>query len=183
MSDNELDILRDVSRRLESAGIAFMLTGSMAMNYYAKPRMTRDIDIVLVLDETQAQTLVRQFEADYYVDSHAVSRAIANRSMFNLIHNGTIIKVDCIVRKDDVYRKEEFDRRRRVTLGEFDTWIVSREDLILSKLHWARDSRSEMQLRDVRNLLEAGCDAAYLQSRAQTLGVQELLNEVTADSE
>jgi len=44
---NELDVLRDVSRRLESAGIAYMLTGSMAMNYYAQPRMTRDIDLVL----------------------------------------------------------------------------------------------------------------------------------------
>ena len=37
----ELDILRDVSARLEQAGIAYMLTGSMAMNYYAQPRMTR----------------------------------------------------------------------------------------------------------------------------------------------
>jgi hypothetical protein len=40
----ELDILRDVSRRLDSEGIAFMLTGSVAMNYCAQPRMTRDID-------------------------------------------------------------------------------------------------------------------------------------------
>lgn len=38
---NELDIVRDVSLRMEAAGIAFMLTGSMAMNYYAIPRMTR----------------------------------------------------------------------------------------------------------------------------------------------
>lgn len=41
---NEIDIVRDVSARLESAGIAFMLTGSMAMNYYAQPRMTRDTE-------------------------------------------------------------------------------------------------------------------------------------------
>ena len=38
----ELDILRDVSERLESAQIAFMITGSVAMNYYAQPRMARD---------------------------------------------------------------------------------------------------------------------------------------------
>ena len=40
---NELDIVRDVAARLEGAGIAYMLTGSMAMNYYAQPRMTRDM--------------------------------------------------------------------------------------------------------------------------------------------
>lgn len=55
---------------------------------------------------------------------------------------------------------------------------VSREDLILSKLYWARDTKSEFQLRDVRNLLTADCDIAYLNSRAEQLGVKELLMEV-----
>lgn len=33
MIETELDVFRDVSLRLEAAGIAFMLTGSLAMNY------------------------------------------------------------------------------------------------------------------------------------------------------
>ena len=45
---SEIDIVRDVSRKLDQAGIGYMLTGSIAMNYYAQPRMTRDIDIVIV---------------------------------------------------------------------------------------------------------------------------------------
>jgi hypothetical protein len=32
---NELDIVRDVSARLDCANIGYMLTGSMAMNYSA----------------------------------------------------------------------------------------------------------------------------------------------------
>lgn len=32
--------------------------------------------------------------------------------------------------------------------------ITAPEDLIFSKLYWARDSRSEMQLQDVKNLIE-----------------------------
>lgn len=43
---SELDVLRIVSERLEAAGLAFMLTGSLAMSYYATPRMTRDLDLV-----------------------------------------------------------------------------------------------------------------------------------------
>jgi len=31
----EIDIVRDVSRKLDQAGIGYMLTGSMAMSYYA----------------------------------------------------------------------------------------------------------------------------------------------------
>jgi hypothetical protein len=61
---NELDIVRDVSARLESAGIGYMLTGSMAMNYYAQPRMTRDIDVVVALRPADAALVVRLFSSD-----------------------------------------------------------------------------------------------------------------------
>ena len=46
---SELDLLLDVTRRLEDAGLETMLTGSMALNHYAQPRMTKDIEIVLAL--------------------------------------------------------------------------------------------------------------------------------------
>ena len=183
MIQTELDVLRDVSQRLTSGGVAFMLTGSMAMNYYAQPRMTRDIDLVVELASKQIDLLISMFETEYYVDRHAVARAIAERSTFNLIHNETIIKLDCIVLKRDQYRQQEFARRRLVALGDFETWIVSREDLILSKLYWARDSKSELQLRDVKNLLTVDCDMPYLYSRAEDLGVKALLMEVLQNRE
>jgi hypothetical protein len=183
MNETELDVLRDVSQRLESAGIAFMLTGSVAMNYYAQPRMTRDIDLVVALAAAQVDSFVGLFAADYYVDRLAVANAIVERSIFNLIHNETIIKVDCILLKSDAYRQEEFARRKPIRLGDFQTWIVTREDLILSKLHWAKDSRSELQLRDVTNLLGRECDAIYLRSRAEALGLEELLKELLGHDE
>jgi hypothetical protein len=68
MIETELDVLHDVSRRLESAGITFMLTGSVAMNYYAQPRMTRDIDLVVSLNETQIEEFFRLFDSEYYFD-------------------------------------------------------------------------------------------------------------------
>jgi predicted nucleotidyltransferase len=178
MIETELDVVRDVSQRLESAGIAFMLTGSVAMNYYAQPRMTRDIDLVIALAGLEAESFAGLFASDYYVDSRAVAAAIKRRSTFNLIHNESIIKVDCIVLKDDEYRREEFARRKQIAIGDVQTWIVTREDLILSKLYWARESKSELQLRDVRNLLGAELDQVYLRSRAAGLGVDQLLNEV-----
>jgi hypothetical protein len=183
MIETELDVLRDVSGRLETAGIAFMLTGSMAMSYYAQPRMTRDIDLVVALAGDQTEVVVGLFEADYYLDAQAISRAIAQRSTFNLIHNETVIKVDCIVLKRDEYRVEEFARRKLISLGDFQTWIVRIEDLILSKLYWAKETHSELQLRDVRNLLAAKPDMLYLESRAQSLNVNQLLEEALAHNE
>jgi len=175
---NELDILRDVSERLGSAGIAFMLTGSVAMNYYAQPRMTRDIDLVIALTAADAEVFVRMFEADYYLDQDTIALAIARRSMFNMIHLESVIKVDCIVRKSDPFRLEEFARRKQIHLVDFDTWIVSREDLLLSKLAWAKDSGSEMQLKDALNLFVPECDLAYMRSRAGLLSVNVLLEDL-----
>ena len=143
---NELDIVRDVSAKLDSAGIGYMLTGSMAMNYYAQPRMTRDIDVVVALRPGDAVRVVQLFSPDYYVSREAVDSSIAHQSLFNLIHNESVIKVDCIVRKQNEYRLTEFNRRQRIKIENFETWIVSKEDLILSKLYWAKDSRSKPSL-------------------------------------
>lgn len=169
---NELDVIQDLSLRLENAGIDYMLTGSMAMNYYAQPRMTRDIDVVMALEPADADLIVRLFSPDYYAPREAIVAAIAQRSIFNMIDQESVIKVDCIVRKASAYRQIEFERRCRVSLQTFQTWIVSKEDLILSKLEWARDSHSELQFRDLRNLAATGYDQAYVSHWLKDLGLE-----------
>ena len=178
---NELDIVRDVSKRLDAAGIGYMLTGSMAMNYYAQPRMTRDIDVIVALRREDAERVVKLFSPDYYVSREAVDSSIAHQSLFNLIHNESVIKVDCIIRKQTEYRLNEFNRRQRIKIQDFDTWIVGKEDLILSKLFWAKDSHSELQLRDVKNLVSTGCDCAYIERWTEELGLANLWKEITHD--
>lgn len=178
---NEFDVLRDTARRLDQAGIAYMLTGSLAMNFYAIPRMTRDIDIVVELSVADIDRVVQAFSPDYYVSRAAVSEAVDCRRMFNLIHQQSIIKVDFIVRKDSRYRELEFKRRQRGTVEGCDLWIVSKEDLILSKLYWAKDSNSEMQLGDVRRLLATGSDGTYLNEWAPALEVAGLLEKCRYD--
>ncbi|MGH8622375.1 MAG: hypothetical protein ACRET3_09570 [Burkholderiales bacterium] len=79
------------------------------------------------------------------------------------------------MRKDTPYRRHEFGLRKRVRLPGFEAWIVSREDLILSKLAWAKDSGSEMQMRDVQALLAGGADRTYLERWANELSVADLL--------
>ena len=175
---NELDIVRDVSKRLDDAGIGYMLTGSIAMNYYAEPRMTRDIDLVIALRAEDAGRVVQLFSRDYYVSREAVDSSIKHQSLFNLIHSESVIKVDCIVRKQTTFRLNEFERRRRVKLRDFETWIVSKEDLILSKLYWAKDSHSEFQLRDVKSLVVTGCDREYIARWTDELGVASLWQEI-----
>lgn len=175
--NSELEVLQDAVGRLERAGIAYMLTGSIALSYYAQPRMTRDIDLIVELDEGDAKRVSDLFHPDYYVSIDDAHRALGARGMFNLLHMEKLVKLDLIVRKDEVYRRHEFGRRVRAQLHGFDAWIVSKEDLILSKLVWAKPSMSELQLRDVRSLLASGADTAYLRRWAAELSVADLLEE------
>jgi hypothetical protein len=57
------------------------------------------------------------------------------------------------------------------------TWIVNREDLLLSKLDWAKDSGSELQQRDARSLIDT-VDRAYVEQWARRLGVEALLRKL-----
>jgi hypothetical protein len=174
---NEIDIVRDISHRFEQAGIPYMLTGSMAMNYYAQPRMTRDVDVVIAIVPEDVHRVAASFRPDYYVSEESMRESLVRESIFNLIHQESVIKVDCIIRKSSQYRRVEFERRQRISILDFTTFIVSKEDLVISKLFWASDSHSEIQLGDVKNLLATGYDAAYLQRWTRELGLDNLFKE------
>lgn len=178
--DEQLEFMKAIASRLESASIPYMVTGSMAMAAYAVPRMTRDIDVVIECRPEDADRICKLFEADCYVDAESIREAVARRSMFNIIHTQWIIKADFIIRKDERYREVEFDRRRQLDVEGTTLLFVAPEDLVLSKLVWSRESNSEVQMRDARIIAEsvAGLDWSYLEQWAIVLDLQDLLNEV-----
>lgn len=102
----------------------------------------------------------------------------SHQSSFNAIHQETLIKVDFMVRKNDEYRLHEFARRVRMKFADQDVWVVCKEDLILSKLHWAKESNSERQFADVENLIATGCDTEYLKTWSAALHLTDMLTRV-----
>ena len=177
----ELEVLKIDAERLRQAGIPYMVTGSVAMNHYAVPRMTRDIDLVVELSAPDVDRVWRLFEDDFYVDRQAVQRAVEFPAAFNTIHTALVVKVDVVVRRDTEYRRTEFERRRRFMIEGQEVFVVAPEDLILSKLEWARDSKSVLQLADVRNLAECvvDLDRQYLAEWLERLGLSALYQEAT----
>jgi hypothetical protein len=174
---NELDILRDISGKLQQLGIPFMLTGSMALNFHAQPRFTRDIDIVVALTRADIPRLVEALSHEYYISEEDALSAVRLGRQFNLIHTESVLKVDCIVRKNTAHALAEFDRRLPVTIAGASTFVTTKEDLILAKLAWARDSRSQKQMADVKNLLSHDYDREYVEHWADRIGVRDLLEE------
>lgn len=174
--NTEQEVLEIVVGKLESAGIRYMVTGSIAANFYTTPRMTRDIDIIIEIRENDIDRLVPLFSDDFYVERDSIKNAFRGRGMFNVIHHKSVVKVDFIIRKDTEYRRTEFDRRRRVKFESLQITIAAPEDLILSKLEWAKDSMSEMQIGDVKNILRtvSGLDRPYIEEWVRRLNLQAI---------
>ena len=175
--EDQKGTLKDFVGRIELLRIPYMLTGSMAMLPYAMMRMTNDIDVVMELSSIDAQRIIDSFEPDYYVPHGRVRDAISQKRMFNLLHQKTLVKIDCIIRKEDGYQRNAFSRRQKASFSGIDLWIISKEDLILSKLRWAKESKSEMQMRDVASILRNGYDEDYVQAWTAKLGVADLFKE------
>ncbi len=62
-----LKLLKRVTSLLENKNISYMLSGSIALNNYAIPRMTMDIDIVISLHEENLQDFLSIFDEKYYI--------------------------------------------------------------------------------------------------------------------
>jgi len=175
--EDQKRVLKDCTERFEKLGLPYMLSGSMAMVTYAMMRMTNDIDIVVELKSTDVQRIIDTFEPDYYVPHNGIRQAIDQKRMFNLLHQETIVKVDCVIRKDDEFQRNTFSRRRRILYSGIELWVISKEDLILSKLAWAKDTKSEMQIRDVASIIRNGYDEKYVQQWSEKLGLLGMLQE------
>jgi hypothetical protein len=172
---DEIQVLKDAADRLERAGIPYMLSGSMAMHFYAMPRMTRDLDLVIALEAEKVPEFVRSFADSYYLEEESIRSGIRTMTPFNLIHQTAIVKIDFIPRKKSAYRLMEFSRRLRKRVEDFEVWVVAAEDLILSKLEWSQASRSAVQESDIRSMLQAqpGLDRDYILGWAEKLGILE----------
>ncbi len=168
--------LKRVVGILEEAGVPYMLTGSLVSAYYAVPRATQDLDVVIEAEESGVEKIVAGLaEAGWYVDRDAALEAHRTRGQFNAIDPTSGWKADLIVRRDREYSRVEFDRRQRVSLLDVELAIASLEDILIAKLEWSRMGDSALQRRDVIQLLERAwdqIDQEYVATWVSNLGLE-----------
>ncbi len=126
----------------------------MAMSIYTLPRATRDFDFVVHLQKKDIDTLVDFFKHGYYCDGDAVDDAIKTSGMFNIIDHASGYKADFIILKNEPFRQTEFARKVPVVFFGIELYIVSPEDLLLSKLIWVQQIQSNLQFEDIKNIAE-----------------------------
>lgn len=147
-----LELLQKVCSQLDEHGIKYMVSGSIALNVYSIPRMTRDIDIVIELFESKIDEFTELFPNSYF-NKTVIKEEIKRKGMFNIIDYKTGFKIDFIIRKETEYFNLAFQRRQRIKEFNTELWVININDLILAKLIWMQQSESERHISDIGNLL------------------------------
>ena len=187
----ELDAaVAPVADALDALQVPYYLAGSVVSSVHGIARATSDVDVVAALAGSHVRAFVQRLGDDYYADADMIREAIRAGTMFNVIHQPTMLKVD-------VYAcKTEFDRSalaRRTTDSIIPDpsarrfAIASAEDIVLHKLHWYQlgGQTSERQWSDVVGVLrvQRAIDRDFLRSWAERLDVRELLERALTEAD
>lgn len=164
---------------LDASELPWCVTGSVASGIYGEPRMTIDIDFVLLLHAADIPKLRSVFPEDrFYIPPTEMLLTEITRSdagMFNLIHHDGMLKADIFLVKNDPLHRWALEHRRR---GEMKTgvqvWISPPEYVLIRKLESYRDGGSAKHLRDIRFMLACTeVDRRFIKANVERLGLRE----------
>jgi hypothetical protein len=177
---NSGEILRELVGALGQAQIPYMIVGSFASNLYGSGRGTQDIDIVISATPDQIRNFFGALpQADYFFDLQDALEACKRKSMFNILDMARGWKVDLIFEKPNAYHQQAFQRRTAAEIDGVPLVAETAEDVIISKLEWARMGASLRQIEDVSGILKERYDLLdlnYVQKWVKELELTEQWN-------
>jgi len=139
-----------------------MVTGAVASTIYGEPRLTNDIDLVVELNRESAEELFKAFSSEeFYCPPLEVIKLEVNRPIrghFNLIHHNTGFKADVYLSGEDELHHWAISDRRRYDIEGEPIWLAPPEYVILRKLEYYQEGRSEKHLRDINSMIELSSD-------------------------
>ena len=149
-------------RPLNRLGIRYVVTGSVAAIFYGEPRLTHDVDFIVLLREADIEVLAKSFpSADFYVpppETIAAEVRREQRGHFNIIHIETGFKADMYLTGRDELNAWAFKSRRQVEFEGEPVVLAPPEYVIVRKLEYYREGGSEKHLRDIRSMLAISGD-------------------------
>jgi hypothetical protein len=151
------DLLDLFVRPISRLGWPYAVTGSVGSMFYAEPRFTNDVDVVLRIPAGGARTLRAAFpEPAFYrpsVEEIALECARASRGHINVIHIESGLKADLYFAGADPLSEWALSSARTLEVAGLPVRVAPPEYVILRKLSYYREGGSEKHLRDIRGVL------------------------------
>ena len=172
-----------VFRALDTAGIPYMVVGSLASNFHGIPRSTQDADFVVQLGTGQLARLEAALPPELRLQSQGAFEAVTGTTRYLVTVAGSAFVCELFVLSDDPHDQERFQRRELVRVLAQDAYVAAAEDMVITKLRWALEAGRSKDRDDVRNMLAvrgAELDWAYIGEWTARHGTGVLLAEVRA---
>jgi len=100
----EANLFLMFTQRLNMLGVTYMVSGSVAVIIYGEPRLTHDVDLIVVLDREHIARLPELFPpAEFYcppAEVIAVEVAREQRGHFNILRNRLSLLLFVNIRRD-----------------------------------------------------------------------------------
>ncbi|MHC1784057.1 MAG: hypothetical protein AB9891_15100 [Anaerolineaceae bacterium] len=191
MQNEPIEVTIKVTHVLESLGIPYLISGSLASALYGMIRTTQDSDIVAEMRLEHLEPFVLALQDDFYMDDEMIAESIQRHSSFNIIHRESMFKVDVFIPRPRPFLQSQLVRAQNQTFlfeSEVSAKFASPEDIILAKLEWYRlgGEVSERQWRDILGVLKTRAgelDLDYLRKWANELKVSNLLERALKNME
>ncbi len=137
----------------ETIGAPYMLTGALAYNYYAIPRSTKDVDIVVNITEPGTMSkIIKLLEPGIIFSPQVEFDTITwGRRHIGRPPQDTGLSVELFELFEDPFVAAQFERRNQFfsqALGR-EVWLPTAEDIVTQKLRWGRSK----DLDDARDVL------------------------------
>ena len=153
----EHNLFRIFVSRLNKLSIPYIITGAVASIIYGEPRLTNDIDLVIDMNSDDVETFADSFPIeDFYCPPPEVIRLEIGRSQrghFNLIHHETGFRADIYASGRDELHRWGLKNRKPIDVEGEKFWLAPVEYVILRKLEYYREGKSEKHLRDISGIL------------------------------
>lgn len=177
MDDPLIETLTATVEALESAGIVYAVTGSIASSVHGEPVMSQDVDLILQATPEQARCVSVRLVPRFYAPEEILVEAARTHAFTNVVDNRTSLKADLSFVPSTGFLAKTLGRRVRARIGTApnEFWFVTPEDVILMKLLWRKDTRSTKQWDNalsVARIKGARMDWNYLFDQAERLGVR-----------
>lgn len=169
---------------LDNLKAEFLITGGFAVSFWGHPRSTHDLDILIKIKGNKEKLINSFREHDFYISEEAVEDAIRDGSMFNIIHSESDLKIDFWVTDNNPDHDIEFKRKVQKNFLGKEVYLISPEDLILTKLEWFKKSNSTRHLIDASGIWEIQQDVIdldYLKKRVVALDLAGLFDDLIAN--
>lgn len=126
----------------EEEGVAFMVTGAFACGYCGIPRSTKDVDLVLgVEDRSGIERVIARLAPDVDFGAQVQFDTLTwGRRHVGHAKACPALQVELFELFDDPFVQAQFERRVMRYSGQLNrqTWLPTAEDVVVQKLRWGR---------------------------------------------